>query len=1131
MGKGLRETLRVKTLILDGAFGTYIEDKIGREKLTDMASGCMERLSVAFPEAVSGIHADYLEAGADAVETNTFGGNALKLGEYGLARDAYGINMESTRLARKQAERFSTGKWPRFVIGTMGPTGKLPSSSDISIGALTYAELVGIFRDQAAAIIDGGADAILIETGQDLLEMKAAVNGARQALKEKRKDLPVMAHATLSNNGRMLLGSDVSAFMGVMGSLGVDVVGLNCSTGPAEMEGAIRLLSSYAPCFVSCVPNAGMPAEDRGRLVYPMSPSEMAGIMVRLAEKYRIDLIGGCCGTTPGHIEAVRAELGKYAKREFFTGHFCASSYRGFDLATMPRPVRIGERMNTQGSRKMKSLVENDDHDGIVELAKTQERAGAHLLDLCVALTSRSTEREDAALLVRRLAESVEVPLVIDTTDVDVMKQALECYPGTAVINSANLEDGGIKAGKVFSLAREHGAFVLCLAIDEKGMAKTAKRKMEIVDRLYRMAGKDYGLSPGRLVFDLLTFTLGTGEKEYQGSAVETIKAVGMLKKKYPGVFSVLGVSNVSFGFSRPSRKVLNMAFLGAAVEAGLDMAIVDPSEYIPAGDLDRHERKLAEDLVFNRSPEALNLFMDYFSAKDPSKENAPPPERSIPEDIPIEERISRCVISRDSSRIIPLVKEALAVVPAEKIINEILMGTMERVGEKLDKGEMVLPYVLQAAEVMSRALEYLEKHIKPGDARKRGKIILATVEGDVHDIGKNLVKMILANNGFDVTDLGKQVTVERILDQARKIKPDAVGLSALLVSTSRHMKRCVEAMDRAGLEYPIVVGGAPVNESFAIDIAKLDGGRVYGGGVFYSRDAFAGLNIMKMLVEEGKKEELLRQYRERCAVESGETDSVPRTSGMPDVRVKKPSLETTPEPPFYGVRSLSNIPADEVFQHIDKKMLFELSWGSNVKDIGERTRLIGDEYETVFAELKEEALRKGWLDMKAVYGYFRCGVEGRKMKVLAPDKKVLATIDFPDVPGGRPLSDHFYPYDLVAFQAVTVGGEITKAVGALSDSGQNAKAFYLHGLGVNLAEALASYVHFRICRELGLPEGSGKRYSPGYPVWKDLKDQKKIFQLLEITDRIGIELTEDHQMIPEQSTTAIVVCSAASGS
>ena len=952
--------------------------------------------------------------------------------------------------------------------------------------------------------------------------MKAASNGALEAIQEKGRDIVLMAQCTLANNGRMLLGTEVSAVAATLGYLDVDVIGINCSTGPIEMEGAVSFLSANASSYISCSPNAGLPFEFEGRTVYPLGPEEMAGIIAKFIKKYRMDIVGGCCGTSPEHIKCMRAVLGGAKKRKKVIDRSYASFYKGFDLKEAKRPVIIGERINTQGSRKVKNMLIEEDFDGIIELGKQQQSQGAQVLDVCSVLTERATEERDAVIIFRRLSESVQVPLMIDSTDEKVIRAALESYPGTAFINSVNLEDGGGKAERVFALAKEHGAFVVCLVIDEKGMAKTVKDKLEIAERLYETAVEGYGMEPNRLLFDLLTFTLGTGEKEYADAAINTCEAIKQFKKKCPDALTVLGVSNISFGLSKEARKALNMVFLHHTVRAGLDMAIVNPSEVIGYNDIPGKDRKYAEDLVLNASSGALEKVVEHFSQKSPEEGKSGEPAGV--EDLSIEERLRKCVYDRNKTGIIPLVDEAREKLKPEDIINNVLMVAMREVGDKLDSGEMVLPYVLQSAEVMRKAIEYLEEFLPASSTGSRGKVLLATVAGDVHDIGKNLVRMILHNNGFEIIDLGKQVPVEKIVEEARKNKVDAVGMSALLVSTARHMKTCVQSMHDAGLDYPILVGGAPVNENFAKEISYLKDSSIYKGGVFYARDAFTGLKIMQALMDPSSKAQALEEYLERPV--QGQADDrvkkgtaqkrAPRTDGKGDA----------PKPPFYGARAITNISADDVFEHLNERAVFDLAWGSDINDAKEKERLVREEYRPLLKELKEEALREGWLDLKAVYGYFKCRFSGDKMEILDENgDKVIAEIHFSRTEKGNSIADYFSGTDdIVAFQAVTVGGNINKAIEKMTASKEDTRAFLLHGMSVHLAEALAAYLHDRIRGELKIGNKQGKRYSPGYPLWGDLADQKKIFKLLDVENRIGVTLTEDYQMVPEQSTTAMIV-------
>ncbi|MGB2630941.1 MAG: homocysteine S-methyltransferase family protein [Candidatus Omnitrophota bacterium] len=1119
-----RKKLEKDVILLDGAFGTYVQSLDLTEADFHGKTGCMEYLTFSRPDLIGKIHSDYLEAGADAVETNTFGGNAIKLAEYGLEDKVYEINKAATDLARSAADRFSKVFHPKYVIGTMGPTGKLPSSSDPVLGNIGYGDLKKVFYDQALGVIDGGADALLIETGQDLLEMKAAVNGAKQAIEERGRDLVLMAQCTLANNGRMLLGTEISAMMTTLSYLGVDVIGMNCSTGPAEMEQAVKYLSENSPTFISCVPNAGLPVESQGKTHYTLGPEEMAGIMGGFLRDYRMDVVGGCCGTNPEHIRKMRESLTGARKRKRAGKRYFSSFYKGYDLGKMVRPIKVGERINTQGSRRMKDLLMKENFDEIVEMGKQQQAAGAELLDVCAVLSERSTEKRDMVTLTVRLGESVQVPLMIDSTDAGVIEAALQKYPGTAFINSVNLEDGGEKARRVFALAKEHGSFVVCLAIDEKGMAKTVKHKVEVAERLYRMATAEYGLEGHRLVFDLLTFTLGTGEKEYADSGVNTCKAITELKKRFPEVLTVLGASNISFGLAKEGRKILNAVFLHHAACAGLDMAIVNPAESVKYDGIPDNEKALAEDLLLGRNTAALERFVDHFAKKGPVKKEKPEKEISMT----VEGKIQKCVMDRNKAGIIPLVDEALKTRKPEDIINNILMEAMKKVGEKLDSGEMVLPYVLQSAEVMRKALEHLNRIIPAHKAYKGGKVLLATVFGDVHDIGKNLVKMILQNNGFEVIDLGKQVPVEKIIEEAKKNDVDAVGLSALLVSTARHMKTCVQEMHEAGLSYPVIIGGSPVSEKFAKEVAHLKDDSVYRGGVFYARDAFMGLKVVQALIEPKTREKAIEEYLRKFGEKPQGAKEVERKRVPAPVK-KLERKEKVPAPPFYGARAISNIPADEIFGYLNERALFDHSWAAG-KAREEKERLINEEFRPLLKELKEETLRKNWLDFKAAYGYFKCRAENEILEVLDEKGKVLEEIRFERVRegAGGSLADYFISgpegYDIVAFQAVTVGGEIGEAITSLIDKKEYSKGFFLHGFSVHLAEALASYTHDRIRKELSIKGDQGRRYSPGYPLWKNMEDQRKIFKLLECEKRLGLTLTEGFQIVPEQSTTAMIV-------
>ncbi|MFH1799204.1 MAG: homocysteine S-methyltransferase family protein [Candidatus Omnitrophota bacterium] len=1123
MARTFKDKLKTDLILLDGAFGTYAHELGLTDACFKDRPGCMEYLTRSRPDLVIRIHCDYLEAGSDAIQTNTFGANSIKLMEYGLSSEVYDINLEAARLARKAADSFSNEKFPRYVVGSMGPTGGLPSSTNPDLAGVSYSELKEVYCEQALGLIDGKVDALLIETGQDLLEMKAAVTGVNKALKERHKDLAILAQCTLIDNGRMLLGTEISAVMTVLAYLGVSVIGINCGAGPLEMEKQIAFLSANSPVFISAVPNAGLPVELDGRAVYPLTPKEMADMTARLVQKYRIDVVGGCCGTNPEHIRAMRQEIKRTKKGRDAINRvstfFCASSYQGFDLEKKKRPIIIGERINSQGSRGMKKLLEARDYDAIVEIGKNEERLGADILDVCTVLTERPSEKEDTVILTRKLAESVETPLMIDSTDINVIKEALENYPGTAFINSANLEDGGKKARRVFSLAKEHGAFVVNLVIDENGMAKTVQHKLETAEKLYKMAVDECGLEPRRVIFDMLTFTLATGEKEYAGAAVNTFEAIKALKKQCPGALSVLGVSNVSFGLSKSARGVLNMVFLYHAIRAGLDMAIVNPAEIVEYKDIPKIQRDLSEDVIFNKKPDALGRLVEYFahvetrhclvSTKNPAAKD----------------KIKQCVFDRDKTRVIPCIDEALKEKKPEDIINNILMPAMREVGEKLDKGEMVLPYVLQSAEVMRQAVEYLGKFLSK-EISGKGKMILATVAGDVHDIGKNLVKMVLSNNAFKVIDLGKKVRIEEIVSQARDNKVNAIGLSALLVSTARNMKTCVQALHDAGLRVPVIIGGAPINERFANEVAVLKDGSFYQGGVFYAKDAFSGLRIMQALTDPAAAKKILEEYRGKVSTPLVETRHCLVSTGKNRKATQKKPRGLI-KPPLYGVKLIPDIDNEKVFLFLDEDVLFA-AWGTKLKDNKEKARIINQEYRPLLKELKKEALADGWLDFKAVYGYFKCRARNENLEIFNKNGVLLENIHFSRSSDGLSLADYFLEsekeYDTAVFQAVTIGGDLADAVENLNSEEQFTRAFFLHGLGSHLAEALAKYTQGKISEELKLKKGTLRRWSPGFPSWKTLEDQEKIFRLLDVENKINVHLTENWQMVPEASTTAMIV-------
>ena len=769
------------------------------------------------------------------------------------------INRAAAALARGVADKFATAERPRFVAGSIGPSGLLPSTSDPTLGNITYAELASVFQEQAQGLIEGGVDVLLVETSQDILEVKAQVAGIRRALQQLNVKLPIQAQVTLDTSERMLLGTDIAAAMTILESLRVDVIGLNCSTGPEHMRQPVRYLCENSRLPISVIPNAGIPLNENGRAVYPLTPEALAEAHEEFVTKLGVNVVGGCCGTTPEHLRQVVDRVwGKQpAARHVRYVPRVASAMTAFNMVQDPAPTLIGERVNSQGSRVVKRQLLADDYEGVVAVGRAQAESGAHLLDVCVALTERQDEVEQMRRLVKLLAQSVETPLVIDSTEADVVQAALEAYPGRATVNSIHLENGLQKIAAVVPPIVQHGAAVIALTIDEEGMAKTAQRKLDVARRIHGIVTRDYGLEPQALIFDDLTFTLATGDEEFRRSAVETIEGIRLIKAELPGVHTSLGVSNVSFGLARPARAVLNSVFLHHCVEAGLDMAIVNPAHIKPYAEIAEAERGLADDLIFDRRADALARFIAHFENASVQEEEAADPTAGMAP----EQAIHWKILHRKKEDIEIFIDEAVKARARGRadgslndagvaVLNECLLPAMKEVGDKFGAGELILPFVLQSAEVMKRAVARLETYLDKLEGQTKGKIVIATVFGDVHDIGKSLVYTILTNNGYTVFDLGKQVPINTIIEKAVEVNADAIGLSALLVSTSKQMPACVQELYKRGLNYPVLIGGAAINPSFGrmASFVNQETQELYGPGVYYCKDAFEGLETVDAL-------------------------------------------------------------------------------------------------------------------------------------------------------------------------------------------------------------------------------------------------------------------------------------------
>src|SRR4051794_16609719 len=1118
---------RDRVVVFDGGMGATLEQfDLSLEKDYRLPGRCHEALVLNRPDVIQGVHESMVAAGAEVVETDTFQASRLKLEEWGLAEHTHEINVRAAQIARK-----AVGE-DRFVAGSIGPTGFLPASEDPSLGQIRFRELVQVFTEQSQGLLEGGVDLLIVETAQDILEVKAAIFGMREAFKLVGRSVPIQASVSLlPNGGKMLLGTDISAALATLEALKVDVIGLNCSTGPEDMRDAIRFLGEYSPVPVHCIPNAGIPHQGPdGETVFPEQPGPLADALGDFVERYGVGIVGGCCGTTPAHIAAITERCAGHnlSARPAPRPPHVSSMIAAAPLVQEPAPTIVGERVNSQGSRKAKELLLADDYDGLLQVAEDQVEGGAHVLDLCVALTERQDEDEQMRLVAKKVSLTQPAPIQVDSTEPDVIATALDQIPGRAIVNSVNLEAGEDKLNRVVPIAMAHGAALIALTIDEVGMAKTRERKLEVAKRITDLVCNQHGMDPELLIFDALTFTLTTGDEEWKPSAVETIEGIRLIKSEIPGVKTSLGVSNVSFGIGLPARSVLNSVFLHHCVEAGLDLAMVNPNHITPYPEIDQTERDLANDLVFNRREDALERFIAHFESKGPetAAEQADPTAGMEPE-----EALHWHILRRKKEGVEAQIDASVEKIGAVPTLNDVLLPAMKEVGDKFGAGELILPFVLQSAEVMKRAVAQLERYLDKLEGYTKGTVVLATVFGDVHDIGKSLVNTILTNNGYSVVDLGKQVPIGTILDAAEEHKATAIGLSALLVSTSKQMPLAVSELHERGLEYPLLIGGAAINRKFGLRANYPKGpesDETYSPGVFYCKDAFEGLAVMDKLVEGDAREQLVAKIREDAAKlrETGEEEEVldfhddsVRSNARTDLPV--------PTPPFWGVRELE-VDLDEVYSHLDTHVLFKLHWGGRgVK---------GEEWKKLVAEDFRPRLERMWRDQtylhpRALLGYFPCYSEGNEIVVLDPEDREteLERLYTPrQAKGDRiALADFFRPkdsgeLDVIAFQAVTAGNEVTEVMAKLEQDGEFAEQLFTHGIGVQTAEGMAEWLHWKIREDLGIPVTQGRRYSWGYPAVPEQSEHEKVDRLLGLSD-IGIRLSGGHAVEPEQSTLALI--------
>lgn len=1127
------ETLAERVVFFDGAMGTSIqsydlsaEDFGGKE-------GCNDYLVLTRPHIIEEIHASFMEVGCHVLETDTFNASRLRLAEYDLADKLYELNYAAAQIARGVADRYTSSEHPRFVAGSIGPTGKLLSSEDPALSDLTFDGLANVFTEQAKPLVEGGVDLLIVETMFDMLELKAAIFGIRKYFRESGRWVPLQVQVTLDLSGRMLFGNDIGAVTTTLSALDIQVLGLNCSTGPEYMREPVRYLTEFSPKFISVIPNAGIPLNVGGDAIYPLTADALADAHEEFVSEYGVNVVGGCCGTTPAHLKAVVDRIGRRAPKERAVTQVpsVASGIHAVPLHQEPAPMLVGERVNSTGSRKVKRLLLNDDYEGIVDVGRDQTDGGAHVLDVQVALTERTDETEQMCMLVKKLSLSVDAPLVLDSTDADVVTEALKRAPGRTIINSINLENGRERTDTVLAQAREHGAVVVALTIDEDGMAREVDHKVRVAKRIYDIAVNEYGLAPHDLIFDALTLPLTTGDIAEANGAKNTLEGIRRIEAECPGVLTVLGISNVSFGIAPHARAVLNSVFMYHAVSAGLDLAIVNPKDVIPYAEIPSEQRKLAEDLIYNRREDALSRFIEYFEQHGTPSGAAESTEDPM-EDMDAEERIHYQIVHRKKDGIETNIDEALTHQDAVSVLNTVMLPAMKEVGDKFGAGELILPFVLQSAEVMKRAVAHLEQFLEKREGSTKGTVVLATVFGDVHDIGKNLVNTILTNNGYTVHDLGKQVPLNTIIDKAVEVDATAIGLSALLVSTSKQMPLAVKELHHRDLKFPVLIGGAAINRAYGRRIIYVDEEHRYEPGVFYCKDAFEGLETMDQLTDGPAAIRAVAQIHREAEEAKAGVVARPAPPPVPTAftKIVRPDVPI-PVPPFWGTRTLSNLPLDAVFKRLAQRSLFRLSWGGKGVHGEEWTKLLREDFLPRLRRMQREAIADEYLQPRAVYGYFPANSVEDELVLFDPQdhEREIERFAFARQSGEEHLSiaDYFAPLDsgrrdVVALQLVTVGSAATERVDLLQARGDYSESYYTHGLSVETAEALAEYVHEVMRQELGVEKNVGKRYSWGYPACPDLADHEKVMRLLDAENAIGVQITSAYQFVPEQSTAAI---------
>ncbi|MFN9884509.1 MAG: methionine synthase [Pseudanabaena sp.] len=1161
-------------IVFDGAMGTNLQvQNLTAEDFGGVEyEGCNEYLVMTKPEAVARVHRDFLEAGADVIETDTFGGTSIVLNEYNLGHLAYELSKKATELAKSVAAEFSTPEKPRFVAGSIGPTTKLPTLLHIDFDTMKQA-----FIEQIEGLYDGGADLLIVETCQDVLQIKSALNAIAAFFDKKTAEgkprIPVMVSVTMETTGTMLVGSDISAVVTILEPYPIDILGLNCATGPDLMKEHMQYLSAHSPFVVSCVPNAGLPENVGGQAFYRLTPDDLKGHLAHFVEDLGVQIIGGCCGTRPSHIKALAdaAKTLKPKKRKPLVVPSAASIYSSQPYIQDNSFLIVGERLNASGSKKTRDLLNAEDWDGLVAIARSQVKEGAHILDVNVDYVGRDGVR-DMHELVSRLVTNVTLPLMLDSTEWEKMEAGLKVAGGKCILNSTNYEDGEERFCKVVSLAKQYGAGIVIGTIDEEGMARTADKKFQIASRAYKQATEELGMPASEIFFDTLALPISTGIEEDRQNAAATIESIRRIKEAMPETHILLGVSNVSFGLSPASRIVLNSVFLHEAMKAGMDSAIVHASKIIPLNRINDKELEVARQLVYDQRQfdgnictyDPLGEFTKLFEGVSAKR------VKVVDDNLSIEEKLKNHIIDGDRSGLDDALTEALKTYEPLTIINQFLLDGMKVVGELFGSGQMQLPFVLQSAETMKSAVAFLEKFMEKAEGSNKGVFLIATVKGDVHDIGKNLVDIILSNNGYKVVNIGIKQSVENIIQAYEECKADCIAMSGLLVKSTAFMKDNLQEFNNRGITVPVILGGAALTPKFVYNDCQ----NVYNGKVIYGKDAFSDLNFMDKYIPakaEGKWEDTKGFLDENLALDEVLDSPESATTAAEDKAKKEAALAERyldtgrsdavatdiprPTPPFWGTKILkgADIPIEELFWNLDLQALFAGQWQFRKPQGQPREEYDLFLQETVYPILhtwKDRIINEKLLAPTSVYGYFPVLAEGNTVYVYNPqdidnikNAEPINSFEFPRQKSQRRLciADFFSPkesgiVDVLPLQAVTVGHIATEFAQGLFKANQYTDYLYFHGLAVQMAEAVAEWTHTRIRHELGFgtedPDNirdilaqryHGSRYSFGYPACPNMQDQYKLLDLLD-AKRVDLVMDESEQLYPEQSTTALIV-------